>query len=105
MECPEECKNERGYLNRNVKEIWKKMDLLAEKFDKMLPRWFGLVLVTVIISLAGAVAYAYADIDDKFVSKDSFGISESRTRADIKRIEEGIKDSGDRIISAIKELR
>ena len=98
MDCPDECKQERMNFKENIRELW-------ERLDSMLPRWFGIMLVSVILALATGVAYVWADVDNKYVSKDTFSISESRTRDDIKELKQEIRQSHREVITAIQELK
>jgi hypothetical protein len=102
MECPDECKLERKNLKDNIKDLWDKFDGLS---DKYLPRWFGIMIASIIVTIAGGVAYVWSDADNKFVSKDTFSVSESRTREDIKELKQEIRDNSEKVLDAIKDLR
>ena len=95
MECPAECREDRERLREDV-------DTLKVEF---LPRWFGILLVSVLVTVVGLVAYVYADSGDRFVSKDTFAVSESRTRDDIKELKQEIRENSEKVIEAIKELK
>ena len=95
VECPAECKEDRARLRDDV-------DVLKVEF---LPRWFGIILASVLITVVGLVAYVYADSENRFVSKDTFAVSESRTRDDIKEIKQEIRENSQKVIEAIKELK
>jgi hypothetical protein len=102
MECPDECKLERKNLKDDIKDLWDKFDGLS---DKYLPRWFGIMIASIIVTIAGGVAYVWSDADNKFVSKDTFSVSESRTREDIKELKQEIRQSHREVITAIQELK
>jgi len=112
MVCPKECEQDRERLAGGIAEMKttteKDLEVVGLKVDGKcgigLFKWLFGILISIVVAVIVMVAHVYTNTDNKFVSKDTFAISEKRTREDIREIKKEIKDSNKEVLEAIKEL-